>query len=182
MSDSNLNSLASRRLTEQKKAHFDLFGFVIFRGLPKAQVPTITEAFEQVIAAQSGIEHDGVKRTIVMHFAEQNPTLAPIIDIPVFDDLATHYCGEAYTYLGGHGNYYTGNTRWHPDSDLQLARTRRSLKIAFCLDRVDRDSVAFRVIPGSHLVEERSSQETPKRMKHLRPLAERTGLWQKMQE
>ena len=136
-----------RRLTAADFAHLETFGFVVFPGLLSGHLDVVNQAFETVIQRYGGRDHDGSKRTIAGQFADQHATLAGLLDIPLFDELAAHVCGPAYNYTGSDGNYYAGDTHWHADN---RDRERPRLKIAFYLDRVGLHSGALRVIPGSH--------------------------------
>lgn len=50
-------------------------------------------------------------------------------------------------YCSGDGNYYSGDTSWHPDGNWgQLF----AVKVAFYLDTLDAASGCVRLIPGSH--------------------------------
>ena len=54
--------------------------------------------------------------------------------------------GEDFNYASGDGNYYTGDTHWHPDGNWgQLF----ACKVAFYLDPLTAGSGCLRVIPGS---------------------------------
>jgi ectoine hydroxylase-related dioxygenase (phytanoyl-CoA dioxygenase family) len=69
--------------------------------------------------------------------------------------------GDDYVYLGSDGNFYSGDTTWHSDSDWgvperpsrslqQGQRPRPYIKMAIYLDPVVRETGSLRVIPGSH--------------------------------
>ena len=74
--------------------------------------------------------------------------LSSLLDDPRIHDIAASICGDDFNYTSGDGNYYAGDTRWH--SDGYNADRVLSIKIAFYLDPLTRDSGALRVIPGSH--------------------------------
>ena len=53
--------------------------------------------------------------------------------------------GEDFNYAGGDGNYYSGNTGWHPDGSWgQLF----AAKTAFYLDPLTRTQVQFAGFPA----------------------------------
>ncbi|MDQ4087272.1 MAG: hypothetical protein M3177_04555, partial [Pseudomonadota bacterium] len=56
------------------------------------------------------------------------------------DDVV--YIGEGFNYVGGDGNWYTGDTAWHSDGFHHVGRY---LKIALYLDPVGRDTGCLRV-------------------------------------
>ena len=60
--------------------------------------------------------------------------------------------GSSGDATSGDGNLYAGDTHWH--SDGYGTRPVLSIKMAFYLDRVTRETGALRVIPGSHRVGE----------------------------
>jgi len=77
---------------------------------------------------------------------EHLPELCALLDDPRIVGVAGGVLGEDFNYAGGDGNYYTGDTGWHPDGNWgQLF----SCKIAFYLDPLTRDTGCLRVIPGS---------------------------------
>ena len=55
--------------------------------------------------------------------------------------------GSDYNYATSSGNYYVGDSMWH--SDQHLDTPFHSVKVAFYLDPVTRDSGCLRLIPGS---------------------------------
>jgi ectoine hydroxylase-related dioxygenase (phytanoyl-CoA dioxygenase family) len=50
-------------------------------------------------------------------------------------------------YCSGDGNYYSGDTHWHPDGNWSQLF---AVKVAFYLDTLDEHSGCVRLIPGSH--------------------------------
>ena len=50
--------------------------------------------------------------------------------------------------MGSDGNYYVGDTAWHPDGLGEYLYGR--IKVSFYLDGVQADTGCLRVIPGSH--------------------------------
>jgi len=61
--------------------------------------------------------------------------------------LISSLLGDDFNYVGGDGNYYTGDTAWHSDGFHHVGKF---LKVALYLDPVGRDTGCLRVIPGSH--------------------------------
>ena len=112
-------------IDSQQKAHFDAFGFLVVRRMfsPQERIHSTTERL-----------------------------LGP----------------EYYLLEGNDGNFYVGDTGWHPDlgwspnipegeNDPERIAGRRgqahyipSIKVAFYLDPVGKESGSLRVIPGSH--------------------------------
>ena len=83
-----------------------------------------------------------------MPFIDQHPYFCALIDDPRIEGLAGDILGYDFNYSNSDGNFYVGDTGWH--SDLGHASPYLTMKIAFYLDEVTKDSGCLRVIPGSH--------------------------------
>lgn len=139
-------------LSDQQLAFFETFGYLAFPGAFADEAGKITEEFERVWAEHGGGHnrraHDHEQRSALVPFIDQSEYLSALLDDPRVDGVASALLGDDYNYNGSDGNFYVGDTRWHSDG---FARTKyRSIKIAFYLDPVTRDSGCLRVIPGSH--------------------------------
>ena len=144
--------MADTRLTQQQINFFNTFGYLHFPGLLADCVDRIIEEFEKVWAAHGGGHHgnlhDTEQRSCIVPFPDQNEYLSSLLDDPRIHDVAAGLLGDDFNYTSGDGNLYVGNTRWHSDG---YDGTRiPSIKIAFYLDKLTRDTGAVRVIPGSH--------------------------------
>ena len=135
------------RITDHQRRFFETFGYLTFPGALRAEVGWITDEFEAVFAARS-VGHDGTERSTVVPFIDQTERLAALLDHRVLLAIVGGLLGEDFNYVGGDGNYYTGDTAWHSDG---LHPGGGYLKIALYLDPVGPDTGALRVIPGSHL-------------------------------
>jgi len=133
-------------LTQEQKRFFDTFGYLVLPGLVKEDLPWIIEEFEAVFTDR-GVVHDGGKRSTVVPFIDQRQRLATLLDHPKINGLIGSLLGEDFNYVGGDGNYYTGDTAWHSDGFHHVGKF---LKVALYLDPVGRDTGCLRVIPGSH--------------------------------
>jgi hypothetical protein len=159
------------QLTEQQLRHFETFGFLKFPGLLADDINSISDAFEQtwadIVAKDSGRTHDHTRRSIFQPFVDQSEYLSSLIDDPRIEGIASSVVGDDFNYLSGSdGNYYVGDTAWHSDRcDEGWGPDRRdegwfpgrcggekhpSVKMAFYLDPLTRDTGCLRVIPGSH--------------------------------
>jgi hypothetical protein len=145
------------QLTPHQLAFMDLFGYLVFPGLLNDRIDRIIAEFEQVFVDKGGhygIAHDGTRRSCIVPFIDQSEYLASLIDDPRIDGIFASLLGDDYTYLGSDGNFYTGNTGWHSDTDFsgqhRGAPPRTFYKLALYLDPVDANTGALRVIPGSH--------------------------------
>ena len=148
--------MQTTQLIEQQLAFFDAFGYLSFPGLLADCVDKINSEFEAVWAAHGGGHrgraHDGKQRSCIVPFPDQSEYLSALLDDPRIHDIAAGICGDDFNYTSGDGNFYAGDTNWH--SDGWGANQILSIKIAFYLDPLTRDTGALRVIPGSHRVGE----------------------------
>jgi hypothetical protein len=156
------------QLTEQQKRFFNTFGYLVMPKLFSArEIGDITAAFETSIQQHGGgNKHDGSQRTMFLGPIERIPAMNTLLDEPRITGLIGSVIGEEFNYCSGDGNYYTGDTGWHPDGNWGELF---AIKVAFYLDPVRRDTGALRVIPGScnpdHLV--RKQKIDPSRSKDL---------------
>ena len=134
------------QITEKQIKFFETFGFLKLKQAFKDEIEWITSEFTKVFTDR-GVIHDGTKRSCIVPFIDQREKLSTLIDHPVVLAAGKALLGEDFNYLGGDGNYYSGNTVWHPDGNHDAGEY---LKMAFYLDAVRGDSGALRVIPGSH--------------------------------
>ena len=136
------------KLTKRQISFFDTFGYLVVRQLLSgSEVEAIIDGFEWSIQNRGGGgDHDGTRRTMFGGPIEHTPAMCTLLDHPGILGLIGGVTGEDFNYCSGDGNYYTGDTGWHPDGNWgQLWAT----KTAFYLDPVDSDSGCLRVIPGS---------------------------------
>ena len=134
------------QLTCEQKQFFETFGYLALPGLLKNEIGWITEEFEAVFSGRS-VVHDGSKRSSIVPFIDQRARLSTLLDQPELVGLIAGFLGEEFNYIGGDGNFYTGDTHWHSDGSHEVGRY---LKVALYLDAVDRNRGCLRVIPGTH--------------------------------
>ena len=150
--------MSDYRLTPHQHAFMDLFGYLVFPGLVSDRIDQITRDFEAIFSAHGGGHdgqpHDGTARSCIVPFIDQSESLSTLLDDSRVDGIFSSLLGEDYNYLGGDGNFYVGDTRWHSDTDWSGKKRgkppRLYYKMAFYLDPVTADSGALRLIPGSH--------------------------------
>src|SRR5438105_15735560 len=99
-------------------------------GLMANEIAWITREFEAVFP-QQGIRHDHRKRSCVVPFIDQRERLCTLLDHPHIEGLLAGLLGADFNYCGGDGNYYVGDTGWHPDG---AHRVGQYAKLAFYLD------------------------------------------------
>ncbi len=143
------------KLTEQQIRHFGTFGYLGFSCLfSPDEAAWVTEEFETAIRSVGGGDrHDGTARTMFGGPIERTQRLCTLMDDDRIVGILSGLLGDDFNYCSGDGNYYTGDTGWHPDGNWGELF---AVKIAFYLDPVTRDTGCLRVIPGSqdpdHLV------------------------------
>lgn len=135
-------------LTDAQRHFFETFGFLALPGVLRDDLPWIVEDFEDIFAHDDR-PHDGTQRSCIVPFIDQRARLCTLLEHPVIHGLIAGLLGEDFNYLGGDGNFYTGDTRWHSDGHHVVGQY---LKVAFYLDPLSQDTGCLRVIPGSHLV------------------------------
>ena len=150
------------QLTPQQLQFFETFGYLHFPGLVENEIDWICEEFEAIFAG-SGQIYDGTQRSCIVPFIDQRERLCTLLDHPSVDGLISSILGPDFNYLGGDGNFYTGDTRWHSDGFHTVGAY---LKVAFYLDPLSSDTGCLRVIPGSHQVNQedwqaRQAREAP---------------------
>lgn len=170
--------MTSTRLTEQQLAFFETFGFLAFPGLLSDRIQQITDEFEAIWAANggghNGALHDGTARSCSVQFIDQSPYLSTLLDDLRIHGIAASILGDDFNYMGSDGNFYTGDTRWHSDGYGGRGGMRH-IKIAFYLDKLDRDTGALRVIPGSQRVGEPFAEELERSIRQSAELWGVTG-------
>ncbi len=77
---------------------------------------------------------------------EHRPYLCSLLDDVRITGLIGGVIGEDFNYASGDGNYYSGDTPWHPDGSW---RQLFAVKVAFYLDPLSPETGCLRVIPGS---------------------------------
>ena len=135
-------------LTPEQCAFFQTFGYIYLPGLLVDDIDWIADE-HRLVFEDSGVEHDGSKRSMIVPFIDQRERLCTLLDHPEVLGVLTSLLGEDFNYLGGDGNYYSGDTGWHPDGGHPIGLFA---KFHIYLDPLERDTGCIRVIPGSHLM------------------------------
>ncbi|MDE0041323.1 MAG: hypothetical protein OXT74_04770 [Candidatus Poribacteria bacterium] len=121
------------KLTQEQLDFFDTFGYLMIPQLfSKDETDGIIDVFEWSIQNCGGGEnHDGSTRTMFLGPIERHPEMCRLLDHPAILDLIGGVLGEDFNYCSGDGNYYSGDTGWHPDGGWgQLSPPRqRSISI-----------------------------------------------------
>ncbi len=135
--------------TEQQVNHFRTFGFVIFRQLfTPDELKLYMEEFDRGLDLwlPDG-QHDRQKRHYALFTHGHTPFIASLHDDPRFADAAEELYGKPMIGVTVNGNYYVGDTQWHPDNN---ALEYSGVKFAIYLEPLNALNGALRLIPGSH--------------------------------
>jgi len=135
------------QLSEQQLNHFRTFGFLIFRQLLSSdEVEQYRREFDSGMEAwrNNGQQQEGTRLWAPLMDAN-TPFISSLLDDPRFADVAEQLLGKPVVGILTDGNYYVGDTQWHPDTV-----TLEAIKFTVYLDPLDANSGALRVIPGSH--------------------------------
>lgn len=138
-------------LSTEPCAYYDTFGFLVFRQyFSPAEMATNRREFEEVLeAALNGHPFTGQKRHMVFGCIEQQPHRASLEEDDRIYTVMEELLGPGFVWITSDGNYYVGDTQWHPDAGGMLPGCHL-IKVAFYLDPVRKDAGCLRVIPGSH--------------------------------
>lgn len=134
------------KLTDQQLRFYETFGFLKFPGLFAIEAKHIEDEFEKVWA-ETDMEDDHKSRSYIEPFVDRSEYLSRLLEHPRINAIVSSILGYDYNYTSSDGNYFDGSTNWH--SDQFPKEPYQSLKIAFYLDFVTRDTGCLRVIPGS---------------------------------
>ncbi|NKB66296.1 MAG: hypothetical protein GKR89_04475 [Candidatus Latescibacteria bacterium] len=137
------------RPTQQQLDHFYTFGYIVFRALFSAgEMAWISREFEQVVDGKGGGRaHDGSRRTLIVPTIDHSQRLCTLLDDERIVGIAGAILGDDFNYASGDGNYYSGDTGWHPDGNYP---DLFAIKMAFYLDSLTATTGCLRVLPGSH--------------------------------
>jgi hypothetical protein len=136
-------------LTDQQIRFFQTFGYLHFPSIFSSQeIDEIMHEFELSIQMVGrGNLHDGTRRTMFGGPIEHRAHLCSLLDDTRITGILGGILGKNFNYASGDGNFYTGDTGWHPDGNWgQLF----ACKLAFYLDPLTIDTGCLRVVPGSH--------------------------------
>jgi len=136
------------QLTQQQQHHFRTFGFLIFRQLFSSdEVASYSREFDAGLGAWIGDMAAGQARVWAPLMDANTPFITSLIDDPRFADVAEQLLGRPVIGILTDGNYYVGDTAWHPDNRSPIVS---ALKFTIYADPLDARTGALRVIPGSH--------------------------------
>ena len=137
-------------ISPEQIAFYETFGFLVFRQLFSAEEMAVIDAeFEAVMTEDfAGQPFRGDKRYAVGGCVERRPALRSLIDDDRICGPVEQLIGSEVMWWASDGNYYVGDTQWHPDATEFVTGGR--IKVALYLDPVTRETGCLRFIPGSH--------------------------------
>jgi hypothetical protein len=132
-------------LTEDQRAFFDCFGYLVLRGALRHEMTWIDEEFERQVA---------IPGRKAVPFIDQSERLSTLLDHPAIVGAAGSLLGEDFSYMSSDGGLRRDDSGWHSDGHWRDHGSLRKLKFLIYLDVLGADSGCLRVIPGSHRVGE----------------------------
>ena len=105
-------------ITGDQKAHFDAFGFLVLRQMlaPDETEVVISEFEAAMLEDRGGRPFDGKKRQIVSDWFRGRPAVQFLMDDRRIHGTAERLLGPDFIFQEGNdGNFYVGDTGWHPD-------------------------------------------------------------------
>jgi len=140
-------------LSQEQNKHFETFGFVVLRNVFTLEEAEIMKRESEDIYAEvwGGRPADATERMALQPFFERRPFLAGLAADDRIYEIGEDLLGPDFVLDGTEGNFHVGDTKWHGGEGKPI--TVRSVKIAFYLEPLTKDSGCLRFIPGSHLAE-----------------------------
>ena len=138
-------------LTDSQLIQFDVFGFLVLRGiLAPEEIERAWADFEVgLTSAREGMDRIGIRGQLNWsNLRPETPFLATLLEDERFFGVAQQILGEDAVGSFSNANSFDGDrTEWHPDV---VHPDWRGIKFGFYLQPLDRNSGALRFIPGSH--------------------------------
>jgi|GEM_PF-6286869 ectoine hydroxylase-related dioxygenase (phytanoyl-CoA dioxygenase family) len=156
-------------LAPGQKAHFDVFGFVIFRqAFNREEIEKITSEAE-IIWEERRKKNPSQDDGLSSHeFVELRPTLTNLLVDDRIHGTIEGLLGPNFIFAGSEGQVtchrYHG---WHtdrPGDEEELSYHR--IKVMIYLDPLDKNNGCLRVIPGSHRLPLHGQIEPEERHQH----------------
>ncbi len=136
-------------LSPQQRTFFESLGYLVLPGLLADEIDWITEEHQKVFE-KKGVVHDGTKRSFIVPFIDESKRLCSLLDHPKVVGVLASLLSDDFNYVGGGGNYYSGDTNWHDDGGHRVGGLV-FVKFHIYLDPLTRETGCIRIIPGSHL-------------------------------
>ena len=129
-------------------AYLESFGFIVLRkAFRRDEMDFISREVDRVLEAdRNGKPFRGKSRQGVYGGVENSPVLRPLVDDDRIYDPVHGILGAGMIWHASDINLFVGDTPWHGDG--AWGERLRSIKVAFYLDSVTRDTGCLRVVPG----------------------------------
>ena len=147
------------KLNKDQINFFNTFGFILLKGLFLDKIESIINSFEEVFELQTKEQKRdlfNIERKCIPQFIDSHNDLANLIDDQRIISIGESILGNNFNYMGSDGNYYNSNTSWHSDG---WASNILHIKLAFYLDHLKQNKGCLKVLPGSHLINDRYSKD-----------------------
>jgi hypothetical protein len=145
-------------ISQMEAAHFNTFGFVLFRGLvSEAEIGRLKDEVTTAMVDAYGEEslNDTADLTSAPAFdlpimSKNTPFAASLVaDDPRFWEASHYLMGNATVPTQGEATCFRANTKWHIDMPLGVD----AVKFMIYMDPCSEQNGQLQVIPGSHLPE-----------------------------
>jgi len=135
-------------LTTEQINHFQTFGFLILRRLfSQIEAEAIRVESDKVMSQESDTPFNGESSQTLFQFFERSQILISLLEDDRIHGIAESLLGPDFILMSTEGNRYVGETQWHSDGSTMPVS---SIKVAWYLDPLQKDTGCLRVIPGSH--------------------------------
>ena len=136
-------------LTAEQISYFQAFGFLVLRDLfSRTEADEIRNESDKVMSlVHTGTPFTGKASRTVFQLFERSPILVGLLEDERIYGLAESLLGPDFILMSTEGNRFVGDTPWHSDGSTIPVP---SIKVAWYLDSIQKDTGCLRVIPGSH--------------------------------
>ena len=135
-------------LSDQQKAHFEAFGFVILRNVFSAdEMATIKRESDEIFSEGLGntLPHG---RVALQPFFEHGPFMSTLVADDRIYGIGESLLGPEFFLCLTEGNLHVGDTFWHGGGMWE--EEVKSVKITFYPEALTAATGSLRVVPGSH--------------------------------
>ena len=141
-------------LTKEQIDYFECFGFLHLRqAFSNAEVQEIGDAAERVFETEVG-RLTGEEYGEVDAIVERDPRLTQLVTDERIHEPVRQLLGDDFLWSGSEGKRGIPPRlkahHWHADRPGDVEAAYNRLKIMLYLDSLEKETGAFRVIPGSH--------------------------------
>ena len=142
-------------LTEEQKAHWDAFGFLMLRHLlAPEEMEALRQAAIEVITREGGANAlRGTEGWSIGGFMEGHPVLTSFLDDDRIYEIPETLLGPDFILEMTDGHVRAGDTSWHgrdPRQETSKSLYRPNVRVAIYFDSLRKENGCLRVIPGSH--------------------------------